>query len=520
MMRGLMRNGTEPSTRFEPPEFLNLADFFLDDRVREGRGDRIALRTDAGDHTYADVRRRANRWANRLRESGVRREERVILALPDGPEYVGALFGILKLGAVVIMANPGMPPADVDALLAYTGASWIVGDHDHAPHFMDARPNPHEVKGAPFSGGRDADDELARHSDEFASVRTHRDDPAIWLFSGGTTGRPKAVVQTHRAFAYTTECYGRGVMGYREDDVTLAVPKLYFGYATGANLFFPFRAGGSSVLFSDPATPEAIFDRVRRFRPTILVNVPTMIQRMVVHPDARAQDFSSLRACTSAGEALPEELDRRWRETFGVDLLDGLGTAEMWHIFVSNRPGEARPGTVGQVVPGFEVKVCDDEGRELKRGETGWLHVKGGARAIGYWRDLEKSERAFRGEWYVSGDLIRMDEDGFVTYQGRGDELLKVSGKWLAPAEVEGCLLQHPAVAECAVVGMPDAAGLVKPVAFVVARERRDGLDEELRAFVRERLAAYKHPREVRFLDGLPRTHLGKVDRGSLRRGG
>jgi benzoate-CoA ligase family protein len=371
-----------------------------------------------------------------------------------------------------------------------------------------------------FSGGPSWESTFAGLADVFQNVRTHRDDPAIWLFSGGTTGRPKAVIQTHRSFAYTTECYGRGVMRYSEDDVTLSVPKLYFGYATGANLFFPFRAGGSSVLFAEPPTPEVIFDRVRRYRPTLLINVPTMIQRMVAHPDARAQDFSSLRACMSAGEALPEELDRRWRETFHVDLLDGLGTAEMWHIFVSNRPGEARPGTVGRVVPGFEVKVCDDEGHEVPRGETGWLHVKGGARAIGYWRDQAKSEHAFRGEWYVSGDLIRMDEDGFITYQGRGDELLKVSGKWLAPAEVEGCLLQHDAVAECAVVGMPDATGLVKPVAFVVARERHAGLDEELRAFVRERLAAYKHPREVRFLDGLPRTHLGKVDRGALRREG
>ena len=519
MMRGLMRNGTEPSTPYEPPEFLNLADFFLDDRVCEGRGDRLALHTDAGDFTYADVQRRANRWANLLRGKGVRREERVILAMPDGLEYVGVLFGVLKLGAVVVMANPGMPPADVDALLAYTGASWIVADPDHAPHFAAELATPHEVRGAVLAG-RDGEALLAGSPDTFPNVRTHRDDPAIWLFSGGTTGRPKAVIQTHRAFAYTTECYGRGVMRYGEDDVTLAVPKLYFGYATGANLFFPFRAGGSSVLFAEPPTPEAIFDRMRRHRPTLLINVPTMIQRMVAHPDARAQDLSSLRACTSAGEALPEELDRRWRDTFGVDLLDGLGTAEMWHIFLSNRPGEARPGTVGCVVPGFEVKVCDDEGREVPRGETGWLHVKGGARAIGYWRDLEKTERAFRGEWYVSGDLIRMDEDGFVTYQGRGDELLKVSGKWLAPAEVEGCLLQHAAVAECAVVGMPDAAGLVKPVAFVVARERRDGLDEELRAFVRERLAAYKHPREVRFLEGLPRTHLGKVDRGALRRQG
>jgi len=503
----------------ELPEFLNIADFFLDDRIREGRGERIALRTDAGDLTYADVQRRANRMAWWLAQSGLQPEERVMIALPDGPEFVAALFGTLKLGAVVVMVNPGLAPEEIAALLDYTRVRAIVTAGPGAANFRSAAETTASVRATLIAEEGRGDPELPGFDRAFENARTHRDDPAIWLFSGGTTGRPKAVIQSHRSFAYTTECYARRVIGYGENDVTLSVPKLFFGYATGSNLFFPFRAGGSTVLFSEPATPEAIFDRVRRFRPSLLVNVPTMIQRMVAHADARAQDFSSLRACTSAGEALPEELDRRWRETFGVELLDGLGTAEMWHIFVSNRPGEARAGTVGRVVPGFEVKVCDDDGRELPREETGWLHVRGGARAIGYWRHHQKTEQAFRGEWYVSGDLVLMDEDGFLTYQGRGDELLKVSGKWLAPAEVEGCLLQHEEVAECAVVGMPDANGLVKPVAFVVARTARNGLDDELRAFVRERLAAYKHPREVRFLAALPRTHLGKVDRGALRRG-
>ena len=225
-----------------------------------------------------------------------------------------------------------------------------------------------------------------------------------------------------------------------------------------------------------------------------------------------------MRICTSAGEALPAELDRRWHDTFGVELLDGLGTAEQWHIFISNRPGAARPGTLGQVVPGFEIKVCDEHGAELGADETGWLWVRGGSRAIGYWQHQEKTEQAFRGEWYVTGDLARIDKDGYVTYCGRGDELLKVSGKWLAPAEVEGCLLQHEAVVEVAVVGRRDASGLTKPVAFVVARDSRPGLEAELQAFVRDRLDPYKAPREITLVDALPRTHLGKVDRGRLRR--
>jgi acyl-coenzyme A synthetase/AMP-(fatty) acid ligase len=237
----------------------------------------------------------------------------------------------------------------------------------------------------------------------------------------------------------------------------------------------------------------------------------------VSHPEAARQDFSGIRLATSAGEALPVELYERWKQAFGVELLDGLGTAEMWHIFISNQPGRVKPGTLGTVVPGFTVKVCDDEGRELPDGEVGMLWVRGNSRALGYWQQMDKTQAAFRDEWYVSGDLIRRDSDGYFTHCGRADELLKVGGKWLAPQEVEGCLLQHPLVKEVAVVGIVDANGLTKPHAFVVASELRPGLAEELQAFARARLEPYKAPREVRFLDALPRTHLGKVDRGKLR---
>jgi benzoate-CoA ligase family protein len=497
---------------------LNIADWFLVARVREGRGARTAIRTGQGTFTYAEVLALANRYGHVLRAAGVAPEQRVLMALPDGIEFVAALFGTLQIGAVVVMVNPALPADDVRHLVAYSRARAIVTHGAAASAFeAAARTAPARcevliVDEARFERDRDA------APAELETFPTHPDDPAIWLFSGGTTGRPKAVVQRHASFVNTTECYARGVIGYREDDVTLSVPKLYFGYATGSNLLFPFAAGGSAALFPEPSTVEAVFENIRRFRPTILINVPTLIHKMTAHPDASRQDLSSLRVCTSAGEALPAELDARWRRTFGVDLLDGLGTAEMWHIFVSNHPGAARPGTLGTVVPGFEVRVCDESGRELPRGETGWLWVRGGSRAIAYWQHMEKTSQAFRGEWYVSGDLVRMDEDGFVTYCGRGDEMLKVSGRWLAPADVEGCLLQHPAVAEVAVVGVQDGAGLVKPLAYVVPRSRHAGLEDELRTFARERLEAYKHPREVIFVDELPRTHLGKVDRGRLRR--
>src|SRR5881296_2596002 len=417
---------------FQPPEQFNMADHFLDARVREGKGDRPAVLTDAGTLSYREIQALANRFGHILTEAGVQPEQRVMIALPDGPAFVAALFGALKIGAVVVMVNPQLKPDAIAYFYGYTRARVIVAHRDTVGAFRAAARGARHLRTTCVVGEEEWDARLAHAPAALDTFPTHRDDPAIWLFSGGTTGRPKAVVQTHRSFANTTECYARQVIGYTEDDVTLSVPKLYFGYVTGSNLFFPFAAGGAAALFPEPATAEVMFERIRRHRPTILVNAPTMINKMVSHPDARRQDLSSLRVCTSAGEALPVELHRRWAETFGVELLDGLGTAEMWHIFISNRPGAVRPGTLGTAVPGFEVKVCDDEGRELPAGETGWLWVRGDSRAIAYWQHMEKTRWGFRGGWYVSGDLIRKDAQGYVTHCGRGDEMLKVSGKWLA----------------------------------------------------------------------------------------
>jgi benzoate-CoA ligase family protein len=504
---------------FKIPETFHMADYFLDARVREGKGDRPALRGDFGTWSYARVQERANRFGHVLRDAGVHPEQRVLLILPDGPDFVAAFFGTLKIGAVVVMVNPDLAAESFSYFLEYTRAAAAVVHPDALRAFRPAASSARHLKATIVADAQELAWRLEAVPDTLENFPGHRDDAAIWLFSGGTTGRPKAVVQTHASFANTTECYAKGVLGYRETDVTLSVPKLFFGYATGSNLLFPFSVGGCSLLFPERCTPERLFAMIAAYRPTILINVPTIIQKLVSHPEAAAQDLSSLRFVTSAGEALPVELHERWMDLYDVEVLDGLGTAEMWHVFISNRPGAARPGTLGSVVPGFEVKACDEEGREVPPGETGWLWVRGGARAIAYWQHQEKTEQAFRGAWYVSGDLIAIDREGFVTYGGRGDEMLKVGGKWLAPQEVEGCLLLHPAVAEAAVVGVADDHGLVKPVAHVVARERRAGLEEELKAFVRERLDAYKHPREVRFVDALPRTHLGKVDRGKLRRG-
>ena len=501
----------------ELPTQLNIADWFLDARVREGRGDRPALITDARRFTYREVQALANRYAYVLGSAGVAPEQRVIIALPDGPDFVAALFGILKIGAVVVMVNPELKPDAIEYFFEYSRAVVALVAAERADAFRAAATRVAHAPTLLVVGTSAWASRLAAAPDSWQNFPTHRDDPAIWLFSGGTTGRPKAAVQPHRSYVNTAQCYARHVLGYGEDDVTLSVPKLYFGYAMGSNLLFPFAAGASGVLFDERCTADAIFSRIARYRPTVLITVPTMVNQMVSHPEADRQDLSCLRLATSAGEGLPEELHARWDRTFGVPLLDGLGTAEQWHIFLSNRVGRVRRGTLGEVVPGFEIKVMDEEGREVPDGTMGHLWVRGGSRALGYWQQLDKSQTCFRGEWVVTGDLVKRDGDGYYTYGGRADELLKVSGKWLSATEVEGCLLQHPAVSQAAVVGVADANGLVKPHAWVIPRERREGLAEELKAFVRERLEHYKCPREVIFVDSLPTTHLGKVDRGKLR---
>lgn len=502
---------------FTPPESFNISDYFLDDRIREGRGDRVALHTPAGDLTYAEVQAMAGRFGHLLEGAGVVPEQRVLLALSDGPELVAALFGTLKIGAVVVMVNPGLPADSMRGFLDYTRAAAVVVDSASAPAVRQAAPAARPLRRVLDLTDPDLVAALERSPAGIENFPSHRDDPAIWLFSGGTTGMPKAVVQPHASYANTTELYAKGVLAMGEDDVTLSVPKLYFGYAMGSNLLFPFSVGASAVLFAEPVTPAVLFDAIERHRPTILVNVPKMVHLMVDDPGAADRDLSSLRLATSAGEALPVELHRRWDERFGVELLDGLGTAEMWHIFLSNRPGRVRRGTLGEAVPGFDLEVRDDEGRNLPDGEVGWLWVRGASRAIAYWQRMEATRQVFQGEWYVTGDMVQRSADGYFTYCGRGDDMLKVSGKWLAPKEVENCLLEHPAVREAAVVGARDGTGLTKPCAFVVAENPCDELARELQGFVRESLEPYKYPREVLFLDALPRTHLGKVDRGTLR---
>jgi benzoate-CoA ligase family protein len=493
------------------PDRLNIDHHLLRQRLAEGNGSRTALRLDDREVSYEEVDRAASGFARLLADRGVAPQDRVIIVMADGLDFVAALFGSLRIGAVVLLLSPTLTDDSMAGIAGMARARAVIVQEQHRDSFGRAL----AAGGIATPSQIVAGDDLRLPEGDVPTLDTASTDPAMWIFSGGTTGLPKAVVQTHRSFANTTELYGKATLGLSRDDITIAVPKLYFGYAMGSNLFFPFSVGASAVLFEQPSTPGALFERIVRHHATVLVTVPSSINQMLAAPESVGPGLTSLRVATSAGEALPETLYRQWMGRFGVELLDGLGTAEMWHIFVSNRPGETRPGTLGRVVPGFEIKACDEDGEEVASGEVGRLWVKGESLGLGYWESPEASASAFRGDWFAGSDLVSIDREGFVTHRGRADDAIKVKGKWFRPQEVESTLLDHPAVRECAVVAVSDDAGLAKPVAFVVA----EGVSEqELIDWALERLEAYKHPRQVYFVDRLPQTHLGKVDRGALKR--
>jgi benzoate-CoA ligase len=511
----------------EFPERFNMAWYYLDRNVEEGRGDKRCLFWRDEAYTYREVQARANRFGNALRALGVYVEDRVLLVLPDCPEFVFAWFAAAKVGAVIAMVNPTLPAEDLAYYFQYTRAKVAVVDESTLARIdplRDSFPYLRHLVVVGVDPGRHVSfaESCAKGWDRLENADTHRDDPAIWLFTSGSTGKPKAAVHLQQDLPWNTERYAKGVMGIREDDLTVSVPKLFFGYATGTNLLFPFAVGAATVLFSERSEPGTLFEVIERFRPTILTSVPTMINGMMNEPGGLKRDLSSLRLCLSAGEALPEELYRRWMDAYGVEILDGIGSAEMFHIYISNYPGEVVPGSLGRLVPGYEARIVGPEGSDVPDGESGTLWVKGESAAVMYWQAHEKSKEVLRGDWVVTGDHMRRDERGLFWYEGRTDDMLKVSGIFVSPYEVENCLLQHSRVAECAVIGYKDRDGLTKPKAYVVCREGAgdETLARELQDFVKARLAPFKYPRSVEFVRSLPKNDRGKIDRRKLEAAG
>lgn len=508
------------------PERFNMADWFLDARIREGRGDRIAVKVGDRAWTYAEVQAMANRASHGLRDRGIGLEDRVLLLLPDGIEFAVGWFGILKAGAVFCMGNPLAPEEDLDYLLGYTRARAVIAHAsvmDRLGPALARHPRCRVrwiVGGGPLpEGGEHFDHALATASDRTENADTSRDDVAGWLFTSGTTGKPKGAVHFHHDFPYNAECYPKHVLKLREDDVFLSVSRLFFGYATGTNLMFPFAFGGTAVFFPEKPTPEKLFSEIEKHGVTVLSNVPAMIRQMVDHEDAEKNAMRSLRMCLSAGEALPPPLYDRWRARGWCEILDGIGSAELFHIYISNYPGDVKPASLGRLVPGYDARIVGPDGSDVPEGEMGRLWVRGDSAALCYWGDQEKSKATFvGGDWVVSADLFKKEGD-YYYYAGRGDDMLKVRGMFVSPLEIEDCIATHPAVKECAVVGALDEEGLSVPKAVVVLREGFAGDDAMIAALVdhaKSKLARYKFPRIVRFVASLPRNDRGKVLRREL----
>ncbi len=520
------------------PEYFNMADYFLYNNLEEGRADKTCLYYRDETWNYAETARMSNRAGNALRELGIDIEDRVLIILPDCPQFVWSWFGAARIGAVISMVNPLLPADDYCYYLSYTRARAAIVHESLMSPFIEAASDADYLRAVLVVGAEDSaadeafgpknsrikftpfDEFVAAQSGSCRAASTHRDDIAIWLFTSGSTGHPKGAVHLQHDLPYNTEVYAKATLGVNESDLTVSVPKLFFGYATGTNLLFPFAVGGATALFSERSTPQKLFEVVERYRPTILTTVPTMINGMLNLEGAAGRDVSSLRFCYSAGEALPVELYKRWKDTFDVEIYDGIGSAEMFHIYITNRPGDVKPGSLGRIVDGYEAKIVNAAANEVPVGEMGTLQIKGDSAALCYWNAHEKSKETFDGDWCTSGDQFHVDGDGYYWYHGRTDDMLKVSGVYVAPAEIENCLLTHEAVLECAVVGHDLGDGLVKPKAFIVLREAiaaTELLIAELKTHVKNNLAHYKYPRWIEFIDNLPKNDRGKVDRKQLK---
>lgn len=515
------------------PDRLNMAEWFLDARLGEGRGDKVAIYYRDQEITYREVIRASCRVTNLLRAHGLRIEDRVQLLLLDTPEFAYAYFGALRAGCVAVPTNTWLTEADYAYYLEYARPRAVIVDAEVYPRLEPvwrAAPYPPIVivvdrSGAPAPAGTlDWNAELARQPDEARTEPTYRDDFATWLSSSGSTGKPKCVVHMHHDFVWNTVAYAQRTLGLTSADVTLSAPKLFFGYALASNMLFPFSVGGACVLVPERVAAEDYFALLARYRATQFITVPTTIAKMVEALGAGAaagHDLSALHSLVSAGEALPGALYRAWRQATGVEIYDGIGSAEMFHVYITNRPGDVKEGSLGRIVDGYTHRLIDDDGREVPSGEIGTLVITGPSAGAGYWRMRDQSRATFWGDSVRGSDKFFVDQDGYFWFCGRGDDMLKCSGVYVSPVEVENCLLGHPAVREAGVVGVRDGAGLEKAWAFVELADGHDpssALADALVAHARAHLAAFKAPRRIEFVAALPRTETGKIRRAELRK--
>lgn len=509
-----------------PGDKFNFATHLFDEN--RGRGGCTAFIDDEGSVSYADLEQRARRFARALTLAGVRREERVLLLMHDTIDWPVAFLGSLYAGIVPVAVNTLLSAADYAYMLGHSRAQAALVSAPLLPALDAALATAtHEVRNVIVSRAKSSlpaqaiafDDFLAPSAAE-AAAPTAPDDIAFWLYSSGSTGRPKATVHTHANPYWTVELYGKRVLGLTESDLVFSAAKLFFAYGLGNALTFPLAVGATVLLMAERPTPDAVFKRWTERKPTVFYGAPTGYAGMLASSKLPRRDEVALRLCASAGEALPREIGERFAAHFGCEVIDGIGSTEMLHIFLSNHPGDVRYGTTGKPVHGYEIELRGDDGRPVADGEVGDLYIKGPSAALLYWGNREKTRETFHGAWTKSGDKYIRDAGGYYTYAGRSDDMLKVSGQYVSPFEVEGTLVQHPAVLEAAVIGVPDANGLTRTKAFVVLKPGRDAsvaLGQELQAFIKERLAPHKYPRAIEFIDELPKTATGKIQRFRLR---
>jgi len=512
-----------------PPENFNFAEYLFAGNAR--RPDKVAYIDDTQQLTYAELIGRAKSFATALADLGIQEEQRILLIMLDTVDLPVAFLGALYAGVVPVVVNTLLPAEDYRYMLGHSRA--------RAVFVSEAVLSRIGAGAAPLSGGNrslsvivsDTADPgegcqgfsgmLSRPANN-RPARTHRDEIAFWLYSSGSTGRPKGTVHTHANLFWTAELYARQVLQLGENDTVFSAAKLFFAYGLGNSLTFPLSAGATTVLMAERPVPQAVFKRLLQQKPTVFFGAPTLYAAMLADPQLPPPSALNLRVCASAGESLPEQLGRRFSEHFGCDVLDGIGSTEMLHIYLSNRPGDVCYGTTGTPVPGYEVELRDTDNRPVADGEIGDLYVRGPSAALMYWHDRSKSRSTFLGEWVRTGDKFLRDGRGYYVYAGRGDAMLKISGQYVSPVEVEAALICHEAVLECALVGKTDPQGLVKSHAYVVLKngyEADEALGRELQAFVKERLAPHKYPRVIHFVRELPKTATGKIQRFRLREG-
>ena len=515
------------------PPIFNAATYFVDRNVDAGRGSNVAIEIGDDRITYAEVLARVNRVASGLRRIGVRPEERVALLLADGPEFAYSFFGAIKMGAIPIPLNTLWKPADYAHVLHDSRAAAAIVSEDLLAA-VDAVPaaNRRTLRHVIAAGANARPpahlrfDALLEQGDADCDAEpTSRDAPAFWLYSSGSTGAPKGCVHLQHDMVVCAELFGKGILGITERDRTFSVAKLFFAYGLGNALYFPFSVGATTMFWPGPPTPVNVYAVIERHRPTLFYSVPTGYAMMLAHGrpegDGSADfDLSSLRLAVSAGESLPAALYERFKQRFGVDIVDGIGSTEALHMFISNRPGAIRPGSSGQIVAGYDARILDEAREAVPSGAIGNLWIRGDSTCAAYWNQHEKTKGTIEGHWIRTGDKYSVDADGYYWYAGRSDDMLKVGGQWVSPVEVENALVAHEAVLECGVIGREDHDGLTKTMAFVVLREGARGspeLAKELQQFVRTHLAAYKRPQWVEFLPELPKTATGKIQRYRLR---